>query len=104
MFKLTRILDYRIDYTDDWTRHVIRLSNNFFIFDDEEYEKLILLESENEYDYVHHNNIIKLDKSPRIIEDYGFNDDFIKDYSNHLNSKFFISYLVQSDIDARDNI
>lgn len=31
MFKLTRILDYRIDYTDDWTRHVIRLSNNFFI-------------------------------------------------------------------------
>ncbi len=104
MFKLTRILDYHVDYADDWTRHVIRLSNKFFIFEDEEYEKLKLLESENEYDYVRHNNIIKLDKSPRILEDYGFSDDFIQDYSNHLNSKFFISYLVQSDIDERDNI
>ena len=103
MYKLTRIINHRIEYSENWTRHSLCLSHSSFFLSDEEYDILLNLSYENEYDYTQDDDIIKLDKSPRILEDNNLSSDFIEDYSKHLNAKFFISYLVKSDVDETDN-
>lgn len=96
MIALRRIIIHGVVQTDNWDEHVLRLSTQSIEMSDEDFEKLKLISQKNRYDYIDDNNknIICLDIHPDIIKEKIKNKDFINDYKDNINKKFFISYWI----------
>ena len=100
MYELHRIVEHHIYQNDDHhlIRHdVIYSQDPIFISNDDMDFLIALSNNETEYSYMQTPlfNIIRLDRHPDSLAEEIFNEDFLKDYSEHLDERFFISYIYQ---------
>ena len=90
MYVLQRIINHQAKYSNEWEEHSIRKSILKFYLSDEEFE--FLQELPREYKYHEFDNEFYIDRHPAILEEGIDNKEFIEDYKNHLNDKFFVAY------------
>ena len=92
MYKIRRLNSYLIDEYVDHETHIINKSKVVFDITDEEFEFLSSLKTE--YNYIFVNNVLIVDRHPSVLKNH-INEDFIKDYANNLNRKFYVLYEYQ---------
>lgn len=93
MYRVRRLYSYEIMEFSEYYIYSHKISKIDFIFNDNDFKKLQNIVELNEYEYEYIPNVFFLDVSPHVLEE--FDDDFVKDYSDNLNDKFYVCYLYE---------
>lgn len=89
MYQIRRLNSYMIDGYADHETHIINKSKMTFDITDEEFDFLSSLKTE--YDYISIDGVLVIDRHPSMLKGH-INEDFIKDYADNLNRKFYVLY------------
>ena len=89
MYWLQRLCQYVIEQHHTWEKHIISKTYKKFLLTDDQFKFLQNLQSE--YQYNNANNILIIDRHPSVLQHH-VPADFINDYAQHVNEKFFVLY------------
>lgn len=98
MYRLRRIIAHTKETTSQTEIHKLVIdTTESFIVTDNEYQRLLDIQEGYEYEYLdlQYDNILCLDRHPSIIENVVTNSNFVNNYQQNINDKFFISYIVE---------